>query len=86
MAPDFHQKVNLPIIDKQRIAGGGSVEVYKITVHPEYNHLFNEDVSSPHVSWQSLSNVVQEHQVQLQIHSRSNNFMRKLPKCKGWNN
>jgi len=59
MAPDFHPKVNLPIIDKQRMAGGGGAEVNKITVHPEYNQLFNKDVRSPHVSPQSHSNVVQ---------------------------
>jgi len=32
----------LPIICKERLAGGGSATTFKVTLHEDYNHLRND--------------------------------------------
>ncbi|KAN0092430.1 hypothetical protein V8E51_018277 [Hyaloscypha variabilis] len=39
MDVEFHPRIILPITEKQKLADGGTSEVYKITLHPEYNGL-----------------------------------------------
>lgn len=56
----FEPNEALPIIKKQKLAGGGSATIYKITLHPDYNQM------SPNVNSEQVKFML--HAIYLHLH------------------